>query len=117
MTDYADLIAKLEAATEGSEALDWEILALFGNPSDDIATCPRHMWTGGAPAGYRPIPFSRSIDAALPGEDICRMVKIEDAKGRTWFEAQQSGGYEWTGKHKYEAIARRIAALKARSAA
>jgi hypothetical protein len=115
-----DLIARLEAAAEGSRELDADIFEVAGGelykrarvlaaepcgaPDDTVAKAAR---------GYAPR-YTTSIDAALPGEDIVFMRKVEDGQGRVWYEAQQSGSFGYTGKHKSEAIARRIAALKAR---
>lgn len=61
MTDLDKLIADLEAATEGSEALDLRIAIAIGQP----AQCEAEGQFG----GYQILPsfqrFTRSVDAAL----------------------------------------------------
>lgn len=113
-----NLIAKLEAATEGSRELDAEIWALEPCVEPDCLPDVKmrviERMLGGGDDSECPH-YTTSLDAALPGEDIVFMRLIHDGKGR-WYEAQQSGSYSWTGKHKSEALARRIAALKARMA-
>lgn len=107
-----DLIARLEKASEGSAELGRAVLIAVGvrieggGPVTPINHADVWMHRHGNP--------TTSIDAAIPGEDIVRMVRVESVDGKFWYECQQSGSYGWVGKHRVEAIARRIAALKAR---
>jgi hypothetical protein len=92
-----DLIARLEAATEGGAVNDVYIeLAIHGRATRDP-----------------PVPhYTTSLDAALPDEKI---IKTEiDAQG--WHAtALAVDGRSVYGFGRTEALARRIAALKARS--
>ncbi len=88
-------------------------------------------WTSGAPVDARAqnhhwdslgmtvdAPhYTTSIDAKLPGENIVEMSK-HDGVYRVW-HADEYGedGRQVKGEHKIEAIARRIAALRARARA
>jgi hypothetical protein len=89
----SDLIARLEAATEGSRELDMEIDRALG----------RQM------VGWER--YTTSIDAALPGENIVVMTKHENYWAA--FHQARDGGL-YSGKGKTEAIARRVARLDAR---
>ena len=99
-----DLIARLEAAlTEGSRELDGLIAVLIRPgfyPSVGIAEKDAPHYT-------------TSLDAAVPGENIVEMYRFgPDLKFRvrhSWGDGRSA-----IGEHKSEAIARRIAALKAR---
>ena len=55
--------------------------------------------------------YTASLDAALPWEKIVTMVYYKGG-----YECQQINAFSSPGWHKLEAIARRIAALKAREA-
>lgn len=90
-----DLIARLEAATEGSRELDKAIWLEIGESPMKLILCPH---------------YTTSIDAALPGEDIHRVERVQSPTV-TWWKAYQG---IHIGQGKTEALARRIAALKAR---
>lgn len=117
MTDT--LIAKLEKLTGPSREVDADIFIAItpgvrkaGRIDRDggvVGWWPRDTAYQGAREVSR---FTASIDAKLPGEDIVYMRRITDAAG-SWYEVQQAGSYTYTGRHAIEAVARRIARLKA----
>lgn len=111
MTD-STLVRDLEEAREGSERLDWDILGQFGNPGYDINTCPPDMWRAVGGGQYRPLPFTTSLDAKLPWENI----KDVRHNGWGWVAAHyDENGKRYEGEAHTEPLARRIAALKARA--
>ena len=119
MTDTLDaLIERLERAEGPSENLDWDILAQFGNPSYDIHTCPRSMWTVVAAGQYRPLSFSASLDAALSLVPEGWTRSVDATVPRMGIDvclfAENGSARDAVGVHKHEAIATCIAALKAR---
>lgn len=123
-----DLIARLESATEGSRELDAEIGAevrYFSDKAEDwmrgwqgpIAPYPEkpgHIacWhTDGRMSVWWSVPrYTTSLDAKLPGEDIVHIYERQDG---SW--AAINRGSETWGDGRTEPLARRIAALKARS--
>ncbi len=117
MTDLQTLIARLEAASEGSRELDRAIHLVFF--ADFIKE--RGMVEDGdgwRDPGYGaiapPQDYTVSLDAALPGERIVSIRKCDDA---LWLaDALDERGHAHFGEGKTEALARRIAALKAREA-
>ena len=103
-----DIITKLEQAEAGSRELDWEIArALY--PAGEgvlVVTAP-------------PLPYTTSIDAALPWENIVQVRSPDgnNAKPRGRWEAAcqtREPGHAVYGYGHTEALARRVAALKAR---
>jgi len=108
-----DLIAKLEAATEGSRELDVGISGAIGWAINDDG-----LWANAShPTRLRaqiPGNFTRSIDAALPGENIVYAEKSMTEDGK-WLARQLMDDGTALGAYGHtEALARRIAALKAR---
>ena len=109
MSNLVNLIERLQNATEGSLALD-EALHMEDGWTLDIGL-GRYQWirydgqTG-------PLPYyTRRIDAALPGENIVSMVVLDDKLFRCIHLSDNGTAHQ--GEHRIEAIARRIAALKA----
>ena len=112
MTD-PDLIARLEAATEGNWLLDSEIAATISGRLDQDWKDPR--WHDGGPR------YTTSLDAKLPGENITAMAWFEVVPGEAlgevceaWHEDRKSG-LRTMGAGKTEPLARRIAALRAQA--
>jgi hypothetical protein len=110
------IIERLESATEGSRELDEAIYDAIGRPGDDDPQ-EYSFLHGDCPPAY-----STSLDAALPGENI-RDVRWQDAYddegdaiGEHWVACHVSdNGEVYAGSHPTsEAIARRIASLRAR---
>ena len=107
MSEILGLIERLEKATGPSRELDLEIARLQGvtvmrRNDDDTANIEHTYWN-----------YTASLDAALPGESIRSMMMLADGR----FEAQAldaSGNYH-VAEAATEALARRIAALRARS--
>lgn len=91
------LLTKLENAAEGSRELDFAIW-------HGIATTLEYGTTE-APH------YTTSLDAALPGENIYRVARVDTDSGYLWTAYQ---GHEF-GTARTEAIARRLVALKARN--
>ena len=123
--DYADLIARLEKATGPVRELDVAIWAMLSDPKmyRRAAPGPRYSdWESNSTGKWEPFYpalnakyYTSSIDAKLPGEDQLYW-EIEGQK-IAWCAAafvfdprKQLVG---SGYAKTEAIARRIAALKA----
>lgn len=135
-----DLATQLEAATEGSRKLDCFLADGLGwhsaNPAfeyvrywrqfdpknhayESISWSPPDDW-GGGPWGTKLPHYTTSIDAKLPDENIVS-VSWEDAYdwggvviGKHWVAVHFSDPETYAGSHRTsEAIARRIAALKA----
>jgi hypothetical protein len=134
MTALSDLIAKLEAAAEGSRELDARIHVAVVNPA--VMTDP------GGYRGERPVKYelaqdvfadrgadfsdaadllgaphyTTSLDAALPGENIVKVARLPHGKeGWMWVALHNpSTGASLAGFGFTEALARRGAALKAR---
>ncbi len=116
-----ELIAKLEAATEGSWKLDVEVAHTVGHAvqvdvkgSTDILFLPEYP-TG----GYRcnPLRYTQSIDAAmsvLPTSSDYQQGSAKLAR-LYWAEVFTPGGFQkFTVKAPTPALALCIAALKAR---
>lgn len=112
------LIAKLEQASEGSDELDREIAEKCGiqwSPDED-----------GQFGGYNILPrrchFSRSLDSKLPEENITQValhdvIEGEPMMGTVWeaWHTDPETGHQTMGAGHTEALARRIASLKARA--
>ena len=116
MTDHADLIARLEAATEGSRGLDYRIAEASGwlyRGDEEFKEYGCNWFAPGISKGWQLPLFSTSLDAKLPGEDICEITRLSLNPLR--WEAWQFG-MEFCGTAHTEALARRIAALKAMKA-
>lgn len=93
-TDIDNLVARLEAAEEGSAKLTTEIAKLAG-------TFKRY----GTPH------YTTSLDAALPGENI---VRAQFYRTGHWLaEHEGVDGMRYPAKAATEALARRIACLRA----
>ena len=98
MIDLSDLIARLEAATEGSRELDSEIADIVGyRHPNGLMLWPR---------------YTTSLDAKLPSENIVSCMWNSE----NWSALHDFGDDRplVEGIGKTEALARRIAALKAR---
>ena len=115
---YDDLIARLEAATEGSLDLDVEIeLAITPNRAAHpkglrgfvISTYGR--WEDSVmPVDH----YTTSLDAALPGEEITMVQRINRGAGHWWTAwAVLHEHRSVTGDGHTEALARRAAGLQA----
>lgn len=114
------LIKRLEALTEPSREMDAEISRACGIEARDVLDkvkptnfeC-RVGWLH-RPEGqshWTPLPhYTGSIDAALPDEYIFALHRFTDSYFAT---ALSRNGICYKGEAKTEAIARRIAALKA----
>lgn len=132
-----DLIAKIESAAEGSMGISREIALVAGWHRITPAQMGRHHrskgawiapqdWIGrhgdgkpildslrGTEMWRDPPHFSRSIDAALPWENIVQVTRIADDFWHAVHEAPD--GTQTEGNGRNEACARRAAALKART--
>lgn len=112
----SDLIAKLEAATEGSRELDRMIGEHLGYKR--IKPVSFDCWFH--PAGFSgALPmWTTSIDAALPWENIVSVSRQMD--GRWLADHHHQAGpnivNQFSGIGKTEALARRIAALSGNKA-
>lgn len=127
-SDMEDLIKRLEEATEGSRELDAEIALLVGYTHERQSRERRPWWRDpqGRRIGFdswsdRPPPFSTSLDAKLPWENIVEMAWHETVPGEplgevceAWHLNRETGKRAMGAGHT-EPLARRIAALKARS--
>ena len=135
MSEFDELIGRLAAATEGSAELDAAVIShLVGAKMEYVERAGRwclyrdgtdpkgnaRLWAPRGDDEYRLYRFlvdgrgpTRSLDAALPGE---RIIKTEiDADG--WHAtALTVDGRSVYGFGKTEALARRIAALRAGAA-
>ena len=111
----ADLLTRLEAASEGSRDLD-EAIARAVYPELERGTKGDDRWYI-HDIHVRIEAYTTSLDAKLPWENIVEMRYYIDPDGRdsaytTIHEAEDGRLFE--GKAKTEALARRIAALRAR---
>ncbi len=111
MTDIKALIAKLEAAPEGSRELDDAIMLAVG------AEAIPHIETDDDEhfEVYESCHYTTSIDAKLPDERIRFSMLL--AGGRHEAEAIDAAGNYHLAVAATEPLARRSAALKAREAA
>ena len=110
MTAMKNLIKKLEAASEGSPWLDSEIIdAIFDDPRNAAPTQANER-------GFDPSAtcYTTKLDAALPGERVTSTLLR--ANGKWYAQALDEQNVFHTGEANTEALARRIAALKARGA-
>lgn len=136
MTALSDLIARLEAAKEGSRELDAEIaVAVFETQKTDddlIYARPCAKGDNCAPGTYWHVQrsgmslrtafnYTTSLDAALTlvPEDLSWAVKSPGFQSlrKTFLVELESGDYQWCGEGWTPALALCIAALKAREAA
>lgn len=126
MIDRAELVAELDQAKEGTRELDCEIhnsltgrrcfvSGVFIKDTDGIG----HLWDASDLVPH----YTTSLDAKLPGETIIRVKMIAITTGNPWgWEAVHSqdglanNSKYFVGRGHTEALARRIAALKARGA-
>ena len=119
-----DRIAHLDAATEGGRELDYAIAKETGwqfygeNEFKEYGL----FWREATPDEWKQLPWwTTSLDAALPGENIVSMSFREQgdyAPLGSYYTVfhEDPHGDRHQGEHAVEAIARRIAALKAREA-
>ncbi|MFQ5741954.1 MAG: hypothetical protein ACE5HV_00015 [Acidobacteriota bacterium] len=114
-----DLTARLEAAEKGSRELDgrmfcWRYNFVFNRVQigSTIQLFYNHRDGAGQVATGFPF-YTTSLDAALPGENIT-LACIYDREKGIWRAVNEADGIETYGFAKTEALARRIAALKAR---
>ena len=121
MTDTETLIARLEEATEGGREWDWWIAYQQGHPSMNGARVADDGSIGFLP--FTPdsnadnaIPhYTTSLDAKLPWEDI-EMVSHQTTGRWCALQRQPKRGAKHEAAYGHtEALARRIAALKARA--
>lgn len=103
------LIAKLEQASEGNRELDVEVAWAIGRPGSQI------------PGHTNEIPhYTTSLDAKLPGENITQVALHDVVEGEplgaVWeaWRTDPKTGHQTMGAGQTEALARRIASLKAR---
>ena len=143
MSDHSELIARLEAASEGTRELDAEIWMLQGffrelSEKWQIPTSPKPTFveTWRTPGGRELSPFfedggiwddradvpphyTTSLDAKLPGENIVEMTWHEVIEGEPLGEVceawheDRDTGKRTLGQGNTEPLARRVAALKA----
>ena len=121
-----DLIARLEAAEEGSPELDAEIWCnlnekrlkrVWVHPHWNYPHDIQVMFTEPPKRKERPsregdvLYYTTSRDASLPGEDIRTVIMLGD--GRWEAHALDKNGDYQIGEANTEALARRAAALKA----
>lgn len=117
MTDISELIAKMEAATEGSRELDGPIYRSHVEKPDaywarndwwpcEVTFCKR----------FNVPHYTTSLDAKLSWESIVRVECLRDSVGTVYWSAhhQVSEDEVVIGHGNNEILARRIAALKAR---
>lgn len=113
MTDLPALIARLEVAKEGSRELDRDIaLAVGWYPTgiEEIG-CFFDPATGGLRGEIHEAPhYTTSLDAALPWENICGVVRMGDG---TWAAKHVTKDrVVKVARAATEVLARRAAALK-----
>ena len=117
--DMRNLVENLENSSAGSLKLDTMVSYLVAS-SDACSETVRQALVEGDVSWEvvnqllddRPSPFTRSIDAAIPGENI--VLAIYSTKRSRWAAVQKSAdGREFLGWGATEALARRAAALKA----
>jgi hypothetical protein len=111
--DLADLIARLEAAPEGSRELSDTVAVAAGWNHQPNVT---HNFHWRSPEGYsrpdRPA-YTTSLDAKLPDEEIVEVKRMADG---TWIAVAMGTDDEYESEAYTEPLARRAAALKARAA-
>ena len=109
------LIEQLEAAEKGSRELDAEIAVVIwprlASMAPDTERGPGHWYDPDVGPTYAEN-YTTSLDAGLPDENIIYMAFNF---GACLWEAHQynEGGFPFVGWAHTEALARRIAALKA----
>ena len=120
MTALSDLIARLEAAPEGSRELDAEVWAKVNGLEGEITAgwkLARWCWNVGSIGLWDDeLPhYTTSLDAALPGESVI-LSRRTDSGNWAALHSRGDGAGSIEGVGRTEALARRIAALKAREA-
>lgn len=114
MPDLDTLIARLETAEAGSRELDFEIAIQAKIVPDGFTLDDNGEWRdrdGYVRRTWMCPRFSESLDASIPGEDIVTVVQWNGGPWTAWTRTGKRGiGHT-------EALARRIAALRARQAA
>ena len=115
-----DLLTRLEQATEGSRELDAaiaeEVHPLLKTYASDTERGAGH-WTTPKDGKVYALDYTTSLDAALPWENIveCRYYEDPDGIDSRWTAVHETeNGEHIVGRGKTEALARRIAALRAR---
>lgn len=115
----ATLLPVLEKADRGSARLDLLIGYLVDAASpDDLRRIELFREDGYLPdriaelTGFVPMPYTTSLDAALPGENIV-LAMYSAARGRWAAIHRRSDGEEDMAWGATEALARRAAALRA----
>lgn len=115
-----DLIKRLENAGEGSPSLDIQIALATGWVTRPSPIGQGYLYYPSANSRNKAVPdYTTSIDAKISGENIISVKKIEFNMWRAVHEIepphhQLGGGRTTVGIAKTEALARRIAALKAK---
>ena len=126
-----ELIAKLESAEQGSRELDRDIAEAVGYKVQIIRVPEGHpvfkeggglefMERDGVKVGIPP--YSTSLDAKLPWENIQSLyafdVVEDEPLGEGWeaWHVDRETGRRTMGAGNTEALARRVAALKAKQA-
>lgn len=118
-TRLDDLIDSLNTAEQGGLKLD--TLVAYAVADVDLRTATlRDVMTEGSfsweVAGElldgRPPPFTRTLDAAIPGENIV-LATYSDRRGRWAAVQREADGREFMSWAATEALARRAAALQA----
>lgn len=119
-----DLLARLEAAEAGSRELDLEIekalgycdlFAWYDEKDGNLYWHEHHEFGSTTAAELLAGPlhhYTTSLDAAAPGESIRHVMLLAD--GRWEASALDENGNYHTVEAATEALARRIAALKAK---
>lgn len=121
MTDYTDLIARLEKATVPDRKLDVLIKLVITNaakPYSDLLDTIGVPGIGWKPSEDEWPPFTSSIDAALtlvtPGCDW--LLNVRGNYACIWDDKESGRHGRWEAQARSIPIAICIAALKARSA-
>ncbi|MFQ5741956.1 MAG: hypothetical protein ACE5HV_00025 [Acidobacteriota bacterium] len=113
MTEIDDLIVQLEAAERGSREFDEKITALLGVAKQVKLKGSDVLWKwADGTLHCNPPKYTTSLDAALPGENIVSTTKSEHGWAATNLDKHTQA--QTFGNAHTEALARRIAALKAR---
>jgi hypothetical protein len=114
-----DLLEMLDAADEGGLKLD-TLMAYAVAGADlrtetlrDVMTEGSFSWeVAGELLDDRPAPFTRALDASIPGENIVLAV-YSDKRGRWAAVQREANGRDYLSWGATEALARRAAALHA----
>lgn len=119
----AELIAELDAASSGTRELDIRIEYCVGVVFEERTDIARILveegftWnTVGEALDGRVPPYTASLDAAVPGENIVFSVR-SDRRGKWGAVHRDADGREYLVWAANECLARRLAGLKGRYAA